>query len=85
MSKDLDDKLIAFDREAPAAVEELLDFIEKNAAYLIVQARGRLIEGHWRYRDKLMYELTEDQLTAETSQEVADAINYLARRNELRR
>ncbi len=83
VSRDLDGKLADWDRHADIAVTVLLDFIHENREYLVAQARGRLIEGHWRYRDKLMYELSRDQLLAETSQEIADAINYLARRLDL--
>ncbi len=76
----LEEKLADFDRHADVAVGFLLAFIDEYREPLIHQARGRLVEGHWRYRDRLMYELSGDALLAETSQEVADAINYLARR-----
>ena len=76
----LEEKLADFDRHADAAVGFLLAFIEEYQEPLIHQARGRLVEGHFRYRDRLLFELTPDELVAETSQEIADAINYLARR-----
>lgn len=76
----LEDKLADFDRHADLAVSYLVAFIEEYREALIHQARGRLVEGHFRYGDRLLYELTPAELLAETSQEVADAINYLARR-----
>ena len=79
----LESKLADFDRHADLAVSYLVAFIEEDREPLIHQARGRLVEGHWRYRDRLMYELGTDELLAETSQEIADAINYLARRLDL--
>lgn len=82
VSRDLDAKLAAFDAHAAAAVDELLAWIERDRDALIALARGRHVEGHYRYRDGLMYEYGNDELTAEASQEVGDAINYLALRIE---
>jgi hypothetical protein len=76
MSIALDSKLEDFDRHADLAVTWIVQWIEENREAFIAQARGRLIEGHWRYRDRLMFELSNDELNAETSQEIADAINY---------
>lgn len=82
MSRDLDAKLAAFDRNSDLAVDELLAWVERDRTALIALARGRHVEGHYRYRDGLMYEYGQDELKAEASQEVADAINYLALRLE---
>lgn len=76
------EKLASFDLHAEAAVDELLAWIERDRAALIAAARGRLVEGHYRYGDNLMYEYSTDELLAEASQEVADAINYLHLRVE---
>lgn len=78
----LTEKLASFDEHAEAAVDELLAWIRRDRAALIAAARGRLVEGHYRYGDKLMYEYGVDELKAEASQEVADAINYLHLRVE---
>lgn len=78
----LSEKLESFDQHAEAAVDELLAWIERDRVALIAAARGRLVEGHYRYGDRLMYEYDVDELKAEASQEVADAINYLHLRVE---
>lgn len=75
-------KLASFDEHADAAVDELLGWIARDRDALIAAARGRLVEGHYRYGDTLMYEYGIDELKAEASQEVADAINYLHLRVE---
>ena len=80
MSRDLDAKLEDFDRHADAAVDELVAWIQRDRTALIAAAKGRHVEGHYRYRDGLMYEFSNDELLAEASQEVGDAINYLALR-----
>jgi hypothetical protein len=73
---DLDTKLEEFDRWAEDAVDFLLDLIEQERKHLIIQARGRLVEGHYRYADKYMFEKSPQELLGEISQEAADAINY---------
>ena len=78
----LADKLASFDEHAEAAVDELLAWIQRDRAALIALARGRLVEGHYRYGDRLMYEYDAAELQAEASQEVGDAINYLHLRVE---
>jgi hypothetical protein len=80
----LEYKLADFDRHADLAVTFLVEFIEEYREPLIAQAKGRMVEGHFRYADRLMYEYSADELLAETSQEVADAVNYLARRLSIR-
>lgn len=76
------EKLASFDEHADEAVDELLAWIARDRDALIAAARGRLVEGHYRYGDRLMYEYDIDTLRAEASQEVADAINYLHLRVE---
>jgi hypothetical protein len=76
----LDAKLADFDRHADGAVRYLAAWLDEHAAALITMARGRLVEGHYRYRDRLMYEYSNDELLAEAAQELADAINYVALR-----
>lgn len=70
-------KLDAFDTHAPAAFDELLKWLQRDREALIAAAKGRLVEGHYRYGDRLMYEYGQKELLAEASQEIADAINYL--------
>jgi hypothetical protein len=79
----LESKIADFDRQADAAVTWLIAFLDEYREPLVHAARGRLVEGHFRYGDRLMYELDRDQLAAETVQELADAINYIARRLDL--
>ena len=73
----LNDKLVTFDRYAPAAVVFLIQWLEEEHEALIAQGKGRLVEGHYRFGDRLMYEYDDDTLRAEASQEVADAVNYI--------
>lgn len=70
-------KLNAFDKHSRVAFDELLEWLHRDREALITAAKGRLVEGHYRYGDRLMYEYTQEELQAEASQEVADAINYL--------
>lgn len=69
-------KLDAFDSHSQAAFDELLEWLHRDRDALIAAAKGRLVEGHYRYGDRLMYEYSQDELKAEACQEVADAINY---------
>lgn len=80
----LDEKIAAFDAKAPAAIRWLSLFLEEYEDAIIHAARGRLVEGHFRYGDRLMYELSREQLAAEIVQELADGVNYAARRLELK-
>lgn len=80
----LQEKLDSFDKHSQAAFDELVEWLARDREALIAAARGRLVEGHYRYGDRLMYEYTPDELKAEASQEVADAINYLHVRVERR-
>lgn len=80
MSTDLDSKLADFDRHADLAVTFLIGWLEEHREYLISGARGRLIWGHYRFRDSLMYEYGPDELRANAAEEIFDAINYETRR-----
>ena len=77
-TRGLTDKLATFDRYAPLAVDALVDWLCRDREALIAAAKGRHVEGHYRYADTLMYELSNADLRAEASQELADAINYIA-------
>lgn len=77
---DLNTKLEHLDQFRIAAVYYLIDWLREDMHPLAHQARGRQVEGHYRYRDSLMYEYGQDELIAEASQELADAINYIALR-----
>lgn len=72
------EKLDAHDEWAPMAVDMIKDWLKEEESLLIAVARGRHAEGSLRYGDRLMYEYTQDELLAEASQELGDAINYLA-------
>lgn len=79
----LESKIADFDRNADAALTWLVNFLEDYREPIIHAARGRLVEGHFRYGDRLMYELSRDELAAEIVQELADGVNYAARRVDL--
>ena len=76
-------KLDDFDKHAEKAVDDLIELLQRDRDQLIVYARGKLVWGHYRYQDRLMYEYGAQQLLAEAVEEVGDAINYLARRQAL--
>lgn len=76
--RDRDRKLDEHDRWAYPAVELIRSWLVDEPRLLVAVARGRHAEGSLRYGDKLMYEYTQDELLAEASQELGDAINYLA-------
>ena len=80
---DLDAKLEVFDLHAGAAVGEIIAWLADHEAELVALARGRHVEGHYRYEDKGLFEHSHQELRAEAAQEIADAIVYLARRRHL--
>ena len=80
----LDSKLRDFDSQADAAVTWLIAFLDEYRAELVHLARGRLVLGHFRFRDRLLYEYSRDELTAETAEELADAIVYISRMLDLK-
>lgn len=79
----LDAKLDIFDRHAGAAVDEILEWLSTRRDELIAVARGRHVEGHYRYGDEGLFEHGVRELRAEAAQEIGDAIVYLARRKHL--
>lgn len=80
---DLDAKLDTFDRHADRAVDEIIEWLTEHRADLIALARGRHVEGHYRYGDKGLFEYGGRELQAEAAQELADGIVYVARRIHL--
>lgn len=79
-TRSLDEKLVEFDGYAEQAVDELVRWLKAEGNDLIVQARGRLVRGHYAFGDAYMFELDQQRLLGEASEELADAINYIARR-----
>lgn len=75
----LDAKLKRFDQFAPAAVALIAAWMQEHPEGLIAIARGRHAAGHLRWGDKNWGEYGEDDLLAETGEELADAIVYIAR------
>ncbi len=83
MTLELEKKLADFDRAAPLAVSWLRAFLDDYAGPLVHLARGRQVEGHFLYGDRLMYEFDRDRLAAEIAEELADAIVYASYRLSL--
>lgn len=83
MSVPLDAKLEIFDKHATAAVDEIIEWLTCHRGDLIAVARGRHVEGHYRFGDVGLFEHGKQALLAEAAQELADAIVYLARRQHL--
>lgn len=77
---DLDAKLEIFDRHAHEAVDEIIDWLTNHRDDLIALARGRHVEGHYRYGNRNFLEWDDGRLHAEEAQELADAIVYESRR-----
>lgn len=75
--RDLETKLAIFDAHSRDALSYLVKWMVEHPDALVTMARGRLVEGHYRYRDRLMYEYGDDELVAQAAQELADAINYV--------
>ena len=71
-------KLADHDEYAKAAVRYMIDWLRDEPEPLLAMARGRHAEGHYRYGDTLMFELTQNDLQAEAAQELADAVCYLS-------
>jgi hypothetical protein len=77
---DLDRKMAALDATAHEAVDVLISWLIHDRHALILMAKGRHVEGHYRFADTLMYEYSDRELTAQAAQELADAICYTALR-----
>ena len=75
----LDAKLKRYDEFSQAAVDYLVSWLQEYPEELIAVARGRHIMGHLRWGDKNWGEYSEDDLLAETGEELGDAIVYIAR------
>lgn len=75
----LDAKLSVFDEHAEEAVDELITWLRDHRGDLIALARGRHVEGHYRYGDSNFLEWGDGELLAQTAQELADAIVYGSR------
>jgi hypothetical protein len=82
VNPDLDAKLASFDAHAFAAVDFLIGWLAQHPQDLIALARGRRVWGHYRYENKNFLEYDVPTLLAEASEELADAINYIALRIE---
>lgn len=78
----LDAKLASFDARADEAVDFLVDWLLKHPGDLIALARGRRVWGHYQYGNKNFLEYDVPTLLTEASEELADAINYIALRLE---
>lgn len=75
-------KLERHKAEAPQAIRDLVDWLIQEPELIAACSLGRHAEGSIRFRDKLMYELTPDELEAEALQELADAVCYLVVRRQ---
>ena len=80
---DLDAKLGVFDEYAEETVDELIDWLTNHGDDLVAMARGRHVEGHYRFGERGLFEYDVNHLKAEMAQELADAIVYGARRRHL--
>lgn len=81
---DLESKLSRWDAYAPLAHRYLIDWLRDSPDELMAMARGRHVWGHYRFGDRNYAEYDEDRLVAEAAEELADAINYIARLMYLR-
>ena len=84
MTEDVGAKLERWDEWAPLAHRYLIDWLRQEPDELMAIARGRHVWGHYRYGDRNYAEYDIDRLVAEASEELGDAINYLARMLYLR-
>lgn len=76
------EKLRLHQEQAPQAVRDIIDWLRDEPELIAAAALGRHAEGSIRFGDRLMYELTPDELEAEALQELADAVNYLMVRRQ---
>lgn len=76
----MDAKLAVFDEHAADAVAFLIDWLGDHGTDLVAVARGRHVEGHYRYGDRNFLEWDDDELLAQAAQELGDAIVYISRR-----
>lgn len=76
-------KLTDFDRQADAAFDWLKVFMDEYREQIIQVARARLITGHFVHGDKYLFELDRGRLAGEIIEELADGVNYAARRLDI--
>lgn len=76
----LEDKLKAFDLYSYDAVRDLIGILSMHAEHVVAIARGRHVEGHYRYGDGNLKEWDDGELLANLMQELADAVVYGAER-----
>lgn len=77
--EELTAKLEVFDEFADEAVRNLVVWLLASRRELVALARGRHVDGHYRYGDRNFLEWDDGELRAETAQELADAIVYETR------
>jgi hypothetical protein len=79
MGSDMDTRIAEFDHFAALAVEDLIDWLREAPEALIATARERLVLGFDNYSDGPMFKMGITRLGIEASEELADAIVYIAR------
>lgn len=79
LSAGLDTKLAVFDEYAKEAVDYIIDWFTNHRSDLIALARGRHVEGHYRYGNKNFLEWSTEEILAQAAQEGADKIVYVSR------
>ncbi len=75
----MDIKLRRHEQHAQDAVDYLIAWLKERPEEVIAVARGRHVMGHLRWGDRHWGEYSEDDLVAETAEELGDAINYIVR------
>ena len=76
----LTQKLLEVDAQQEKAITFLIAFLTEYRDELALQAKGRLVRGHFEYGDRNYKEWGPERLLAEISEELADAINYATER-----
>jgi hypothetical protein len=76
----MNEALADFDRNAKAAVEELVNHLNTHGPELIALARRRFIGGFEEFPEGRIFTFSPAELIAEENEEIADAIVYRARR-----
>ena len=72
------EKLAEHDLWATNAVAYLVDWLRSEPDVILAIAKGRHALGSVRYGDRLMYEYSQEELQAQTLEELADAVVYTA-------
>jgi hypothetical protein len=76
----LDAKLARWDEYAPRTIAKLIELLVYRKDEILAVARGRHVRGHYLFGDRNYAEYDRDRLLWETIEELADAVNYTARR-----